>query len=84
MSLLAKPVKQAKPMTPGILRDIYDQVDLSDPMKMVCYTALLIGFYLFLRKNNLMPDSSDTFNPDEQLTRADVFIAGWLVLINIR
>ena len=53
-------------------------------MEVVCYMALLVGFYLFLRKSNLVPESTTTFNPKEQLTRADAFIAGWLELINIR
>ena len=62
---LAKPVKQAKAMTPQLLRAIYDQVNLQDVTEVVCYTAILIGFYLFLRKSNLVPDSTLTFNPNE-------------------
>ena len=81
---LARPVKQAWPVTPNLLREIYDQVNLSDPMEVVCYGAMLVGFYLLLRKSNLVPDSSISFNPNEQLTRADVLMAGWMVLINIR
>ena len=81
---LAKPVKQAEPMTPEILREIYNHMDLTDTMEVVCYTAILIGFYLFLRKSNLVPESTVTFNPEEQLTRGDLFITGWLVLVDIR
>ena len=81
---LAKPTKHAKAMTPEILRDIYDHVDFTDPQQLVCYMAILVGFHLFLRKSNLVPESTTAFNPEEQLTMADAFIAGWLVLINIR
>ena len=81
---LAKPIKQAKPMTPQLLRKIYDQVNLQDIFEVVAYTAILIWFYLFLWKCNLVPDSSVTFNPDEQLTTGDIFIAGWLVVLDIR
>ena len=35
-------------------------------------------------RNIVTSESTTTFNPDEQLTRANAFIAGWLVLINIR
>ena len=66
---LAKPVKQAEAMTPEILRDIYDHVNLQDPVELICYTALLVRFYLFLCKSNLVPKSTTTFNPKEQLTR---------------
>ena len=81
---LAKPTKQAKAMTPQLLRQIYNHVDLNKPLEVVCYTAILIGFYLFLRKSNLVPDSSVTFNPEQKLARGDVFIAGWLVVLDIR
>ena len=78
---LARPVKQAEPMAPKILRDIYDYVDLTDPLQLVCYTSILVGFYLFLRKSNLAPESTTTFNPDKQLTRADA-IHQWMVGTN--
>ena len=81
---LARPTKQAHPMTPQLLREIYDHVDHEDPVELVCYTAILVGFNLFLHKSNLVPDSSNIFNPDEQLTRADALLAEWMVLICLR
>ena len=80
---LAKLTKQAWPITPEVLREIYDQVNLQDPLE-VCYTAILVRFYLFLRKSILVPDSSVSFNQNEQLTRGDLYAMGWLILINIR
>ena len=77
---LAKPVKQAIVMMPELLRDMYNYIDLQDPLEVVCYTAVLVRFYLFLWKSNLVPNSTLSFNPDEQLTRGDVLIAGWLVV----
>ena len=81
---LAKPVKQAKPMIPELIRKIYDQIDLGDPLEVVCYSAILIGFYLFLRKINLFPDSTVSFDPEKQLTWGDIFAAGWLKMLDIR
>lgn len=81
---LAHPVKQAKPMTPQILRDIYNHVNLQSIQDIVCYTAILLGFYMFLRKSNLVPDTKESFNGKEQLVRSDIRWGRSLVLVNIR
>lgn len=81
---LVHPVRQAEPMTPSMLRAIYNHVDLSSVTDIVCYTALLVGFYLFLRKSNLVPESRTSFNPKKQLTRADVQIGENMVLVIIK
>lgn len=69
---LAHATKQAKPMTPRLLFRIYQQVHLSDPQELVAFSALIIGFYLFLRASNLVPSSQGEFSPQEQLTNANV------------
>ena len=43
-------------MTPQFLKDIFYFVHFND-LELVSYTALVLGFYLFLRKQNLIPDS---------------------------
>ena len=43
---------------------------------MVAWTGALLGFYLFLRKSNLVPDSMETFNGQEQFCRKDVNLLG--------
>lgn len=81
---LARPVRQAVPVTPDLLRRMYNWVDMSSVKQIVCYTALLMGFYLFLRKSNLVPESATAFNEGEQLVRSDVKIGRSLVLIEIK
>lgn len=81
---LAHPVKQAEPVTPDLLRRIYRLVDLTDVAQIVSYTALLVGFYLFLRKSNLVPDGKQNFNPNKQLTRADVQVGQNMILVVIK
>lgn len=81
---LAHPIKQAEPMTPDILKDIYNVLNLNKPYEIVCYTAILVGFYLFLRKSNLVPDGKNNFNPAEQLTRGDARKGKNMVLMVIR
>ena len=43
---------------------------------MVAWTALLLGFYMFLRKSNLVPDTMDTFNGEQQFCRSDINLLG--------
>ena len=51
-------------------------VNYTDHIEMVAWVATLIGFTMFLRKSNLVPDTVDTFEPDHQFTRADVSLTG--------
>lgn len=81
---LAHPVKQAAPMTPELLRRIYHVVDFTDTLQLVAFVAVLLGFYMFLRKSNLVPDTRHSFCPDHQLTRSDVRIGNSLVVVEIR
>lgn len=81
---LAHPIKQAEPVTPELLRELYDFIDLSSLRDIVCFTALLLGFYMFLRKSNLVPDTLQGFNPSEQLIRSDIRIGNGLVLVEIK
>lgn len=81
---LAHPIRQAEPMTPDMLRAIYDHVELGNHFQLVCYTALLVGFYLFLRKSNLVPENKSSFDPQKQLTRGDVQIGKNMVLVVIK
>ena len=38
--------------------------------------GLLLGFYLFLHKSNLVPDNMDTFNSEQQFCRGDINLLG--------
>ena len=81
---LAGLTKKAVPVTARLLTEIYRHVNLQSDQELVCYVALLVGFYLFLRQSNLAPDTCTTFNHKEQLTREDVWTTGKLILVNIK
>ena len=66
---LARPVKQASPMTTELLEEIYHRVNFNNQFQHACYAATLSGFYLIIRASNLVPISRKQFNPQEQLTR---------------
>lgn len=56
-------IKQAKPITPRILSDIYNILDHSNSFHIALWAALLLGFLLLLRKSNLVPDSRSKIDP---------------------
>ena len=64
-------VKQAAPVTPELLIRLSKVVDYRDQVEMVAWVGVLLGFYMFLRKSNLVPDTMDTFNAQQQFTRGD-------------
>lgn len=81
---LAHPLRQAAPVKPDLLRRIYHHVKLDSIFDIVCYTTILVGFYLFLRKSNLVPDGASQFDPDKQLTKSDIQIGPKMILVVIR
>ena len=65
-------VKQAQPITPEILADMAEHVDLFNEEQLVAWATILTGFHMFLRKSNLVPDSVVCFNPRKQLVRQNL------------
>ena len=74
--VLLHEVKQAEPITPALLLKISLVVDYTDHIDMVAWVATLLGFTIFLRKSNLVPDTMDAFDPKHQFMRADVHSTG--------
>ena len=64
-------VKQAAPITPQLLLRMSKVVNYRDKIEVIAWTAVLLGFYMFLRKSNLVPKAMDKFNPVQQFTRGD-------------
>ena len=51
-------------------------VNYKDKVEVIAWTATLLGFYMFLRKSNLVPDTMDQFEPLHQFQRADIHLLG--------
>ena len=66
---LARPVRQAEPISPQTLEKIFLQVDLKSEEQLVAWVALIFAFHLLLRKSNLVPNTQREFNPEKQLSR---------------
>ena len=77
-------VKQAEPITPEILLDIVVHLDLTKRMDLVFWGVLVVGFFTFFRKSNLVPDAIDEFNPLKQPTKGSIRFENMLVLISTR
>ena len=80
---LARPVKQAEPMTPQILEKIFTQVDINSQEQVVTWTALLYCFHLLLHKSNLVPETQAKFDPDKQLSRDKLCLALNSILVDL-
>lgn len=65
---------RALPMTPQILLDIFQFMDISKSLDATIWCAFLFAFFLMARKSNLMPVSYADFDPNKQLVRDDVKI----------
>ena len=74
-------IRQAAPITPAMLLRMSKFVRSTTDV--VCFTALLVGFNLFLRKSNLVPDSCSSFDPLKQLTRQDLRCSKSVFLVSI-
>ena len=69
-------VKQAAPVMPQLLIRMSKVVNVRDKIENIAWTAVLLGFYMFLQKSNLVPNAMDKFDPLQQFTRADVNLLG--------
>lgn len=81
---LAKAVKQATPITPELLMKLSDVVDLEDDIEMVSWCAVLLGFALFLRASNLVPEGSDKFDSQKQFCQGDFKLAQGIMVVDIK
>ena len=69
-------VQQAEPITPQLLVRLSRVVNYKDTIEKIAWTATLLGFYMFLRKSNLVPEAMDKFDELRQFRRQDVNLMG--------
>ena len=72
--LLVNELKQAEPITPQLLMRMSTVVKYTDHTEMVAWVAVLLGFTMFMRKSNLVPESKDKFDGEQQFKRSDINI----------
>ena len=69
--VLIHEVRQAAPITPEMLLCMSSVISYTDQVEVVAWVATLIGFSMFLRKSNLVPESMTTFDGECQFRRSD-------------
>lgn len=77
-------VKQAAPVTPGMLAQIRSLLDDDDPDDVTFWAVCLVAFMLMLRKSNLVPDTLAAFDRNKQLTRGHLGLvesAVWVTIV---
>ena len=77
-------VVHAEPMTPKILLSISELVREGDLNEVVCFTAMLVSFCLFLRSSNVVSPSGKKYSQNKQLSRRDLRMADNMVLVHIK
>lgn len=78
---LAKPIRQAKPITPELLVKMHRFVNYTHQQQLVAWVAILLGFHMMLRKSNLVPETK--FQPGKQLARKSITVGDQCLLIEI-
>lgn len=76
--------KQALPLTISMLESIWKVLDPEEPNDVTFWAALVLSFFLMLRKSNAMPDTSKSFNRKKQLTGSDILKQGDMILVTLR
>ena len=76
--------RQAEPITPLILLEMYKHLDFSLQQDVVFWSVSLLMLFLMARKSNMMPNSVKNFDPTKQLLREDVIIENQMLLVNIK
>ena len=81
-----KPLNQKLPITPDILRKLFEVLDMECGLHKAFWCACLIAFQAFLRKSSLLPKSGSQSDRMKALTIGDVVLSsdGNSMLLNIR
>ncbi len=74
---------QALPITPVILTNLYQILNLSDPSSVTFWCACLIAFFSFARKSNLFPPSVAAFELSKHLTRGQISVCKSGLLVTL-
>ena len=76
-------VRRANPVTPELLAAMFQHVDVNSEVQLVAWVAILLGFYMFFRKSNLVPDSISSFNLSKHLSRGNIYKWGDIFIVRV-
>ena len=70
---LARVPFQVLPITPKVLRDIYQHLDLRKNEDLALWCSFLVAFYALLRKKNVVPEKGD-WDPKKVISRRHISV----------
>ena len=76
--------RRALPITPLILLQMYEFLDMEDSLDITFWSLFLLSFFMMSRKSNLVPTSVDSFNEKKQLCRKDIFILQHTLMVEVK
>ncbi|CAG2232772.1 unnamed protein product [Mytilus edulis] len=76
--------RKALPITPLILKQIYEFMDLNDTQDKTFWSLFLLAFFMMSRKSNLVPNSEKEFDENKQLCRGDIIIENDVLIIILK
>lgn len=76
-------VRQMLPITPSILYKLYTCIDFTSTFHVCMWAAMLFLFFTFLRKSNVLPNSSAVFDDQSQVCRKHVSLYSNYMLITV-
>ena len=78
---LAKPARQALPITPEMLILMYQFVDINNPAELAHWTSFIFALRLLYRKSSIAPESLAKFDPKIGLSREKAVLSNNVVLV---
>ena len=76
--------RRALPVTPIILRQLYELLNMDDVLDQTFWCLFLIAFFMMSRKSNLVPTSESNFDKNKQLCRGDIVISDDTLIILVK
>lgn len=77
-------VSRKDPITPQLLLNLLSHLDITTPLGACVWAAALLMFFGLLRRSNVLPASSGTFNPILHLRRQDFTFTAQGLKVTIR
>ena len=75
--------KQALPITPKLLLQMYDYMQVDTAQGATIWCLFLFAFFLVSRKSNLVPDGVKKFDHKKQLTRGNIKVRSDALLVTL-
>ena len=72
---------QVLPITPNILSDMYNFINIENPSDLALCSSFLVAFYSLFRKANVVPKSLANFDPHKELSRREITVLDDVALV---